>query len=105
MLSGLLTIVSPLLLGMIFVASLFLVMLDFSAAVVHVRVRLLWSLAESCGCRTGVTCSGSSMSTCINIISVGPACQWTFIADGSELLKRIDIIATDVLVRIFSCGW
>ncbi len=51
MLSDLLTILSLLevLLGMDFVASLPLVMLDFAAAFVHEKVRLLWSLAESCG--------------------------------------------------------
>jgi hypothetical protein len=49
MLSDLLTMMSPLLLGTVLVASLFLLMLDFAAVVVDEKVRLLWSLAESCG--------------------------------------------------------
>jgi hypothetical protein len=48
MLSDLLTIVSPLLLGMVYVVSLLLGMLDFAAAVVQ-KVHSLLSLAESCG--------------------------------------------------------
>ena len=46
MLSDLLTIVSLLLLGMVLEASLVLAMFDFAVAVVHEKVRLLWSLAE-----------------------------------------------------------
>jgi hypothetical protein len=37
------------LLGMVLVASLLLAMSDFAAALVQEKVRLLWSLAESCG--------------------------------------------------------
>ena len=60
-----------------------------------------WLNRAGCQCRTGVTSSRGGISTCTKVISIGSACEWTFITDGSELLKRIDIITSDVLRNFF----
>ena len=103
MLSDLLTILSLLevLLGMDFVASLPLVMLDFALPLCMRMFACYGHWLNRAGCRwkAGVTCSGNAISTCINIIIVGSACQWTYMTR----LKRINIITTDVFIGIFSC--